>query len=75
MEEFEIVVKIKASDIMMATVLQKGVQNIIDELGEHQDFLIELSDKNKAKAYKNQIIGFSESPIIKNIANRFFKKV
>ncbi|NTW18177.1 MAG: hypothetical protein HGA42_00585 [Nostocales cyanobacterium W4_Combined_metabat2_030] len=70
MATFEVKVLVHAEDIMQATVAQQGVQNILDELEEHQDFLIELSDRNVARKYKNQIMSIINNKLVKAIASK-----
>jgi len=74
MAVFEVKVKVHAEDIMMASVAQKGVQNILDELEEHQSFLIELSDRNVAKRYKAQIMGIINNKLVQSLAGKIFGK-
>lgn len=68
MPQFEVKVKVHASDIMMAGIAQQGAQNVLDELAEHQDFLIELSDRNVARNYKEKIMSVMNNPIVKKLA-------
>lgn len=68
MPQFEIKVKVHAPDIMMAGIAQQGVQNVLNELAEHQDFLIELSDRNVARGYKEKIMSVMNNPIVKKLA-------
>lgn len=52
----------------MAGIAQQGAQNVLDELAEHQDFLIELSDRNVARNYKEKIMSVMNNPIVKKLA-------
>lgn len=71
MAQFEIKVKVHADDIMMAGLAQQGVQNVLDELAEHQTFLIELADRNVARGYKEKIMGVMNNPLVKKLAGAF----
>ena len=68
MAQFEVKVKVHADDILMAGIAQQGIQNVLDELKEHQNFLIDLSDRNVAKGYKDKIMGIMNNPMVKKLA-------
>jgi hypothetical protein len=71
MAKFKVSVMVEAPDVMMAGLATQGVQNVLNELGEHQAFLIELADPIKAKDYKNKIMGLINNPVIKKLAGSF----
>ena len=68
MAQFEVKVKVHADDIIMAGIAQQGIQNVLDELKEHQNFLIDLSDRNVAKGYKDKIMGIMNNPMVQKLA-------
>ena len=63
MKDFEVTIKIKANDVMQSTLIKEGLQNLVDELGEHQTFLVEISDKTVAHAYGKQVKSFLSNKI------------
>ncbi len=71
MKKFNVTVTVEASDVMMAGLAKEGIQNVLDELGEHQYFLIELADPAKAKGYKDKILTLINNPIVKILAGGF----
>ncbi len=71
MAKFEIKVIVEAPDIMMAGMAGQGIQNVINELGEHQAFLIDLSNPQVAKGYKDKLMGLLNNPVIKKLAGTF----
>ena len=70
MPKFKVTVELHATDIMQAQIAKEGVQNVLNELAEHQSFLIELSDASVAHAYKTKIMGIINNPIVKALASK-----
>lgn len=68
MAKFKVSIEVNAPDPMQALVYQQGIQNVVDELAEHQHFLVELSDINVARGYKNKIMGLINNPIVKKLS-------
>ncbi len=71
MAKFKVEISVEATDIMMAQMAGQGIQNVVDELGEHQYFLIELSNRQVAKSYKDKLMSLLNNPIIKKVAANF----
>jgi hypothetical protein len=53
----------------MAGLAKEGIQNVLDELGEHHIFF-ELADPAKAKGYKDKYY-LINNPIVKILAGGF----
>lgn len=70
MPKFKVVVEIESPDIMMAELAAQGIQNVINELGEHQNYLIELADASLARSYKTKILNLINSKIFKSFAGK-----
>jgi hypothetical protein len=71
MAKFKVQIEVDAPDPMQALIYQQGIQNVVDELAEHQHFLVELADVNVARGYKNKIMGLINNPLIKKIGGSF----
>lgn len=71
MTKIKVTVTVNAPDVMMASMMQQGVQNVLDELGENQSFLIELANKQTAKGYKDKLMAMLSNPIVKKLAGTF----
>jgi hypothetical protein len=71
MAKFKVTVEVTAPDVMMAGIAQQGIQNVLNELGEHQSFLVELSDPKVAKSYRDKLMTLLNNPMIKKIAGAF----
>jgi len=68
MKVFEVKVKVQAPDIMKASLMGEGIQNVLAELGaDNQQFLIELADKQVTRNYAGQIIKAINNPVIKKL--------
>lgn len=70
MPKFKVTVELHAADIMQAQIAKQGVQNVLNELAEHQGFLIELSDAQVAHSYKQKIMSIINNPIVKALASK-----
>jgi glycine/serine hydroxymethyltransferase len=68
MKVFEVKVKVQAPDIMKASLMGEGIQNVLAEIGtDNQQFLIDLADKQVTKSYAGQIIKAINNPMIKKL--------
>lgn len=71
MPKFKVTISLDAPDVMMAELAAQGVQNVINELDEHQSFLIQLADAETARDYKNKIMTLVNNPVVKKLAGTF----
>ncbi len=68
MKPFEVKVTVIADDIMQASLMAGGIQNVLNEMGEkNQPFLVELADVQKTKHYTGEVFKYLENPVIKKI--------
>lgn len=67
----KVTIEIEAEDVMIADLIKDGIQNIVNELEPQQlNFLIDLSDKATAQAYKKKLMGVIDNPLVKALATR-----
>ena len=71
MSKFKVTVLVDAPDVMMAGLYQAGIQNVLNELGENQKLLADLSDAREASKYKNMLFKMLENPLVKRLAGSF----
>lgn len=69
----EVKVKVNATDVMVADIMRAGIQNVLNELGEHQAILADLSNPVVAADYRNKLMTIIDNPIVKKMANIFSK--
>lgn len=70
-KQFEVKVKVKANDIIEAEIIREGIQNVLNELGENQAFLIELANPQVARNYHAKLKTIIDNPIVKKLAGSF----
>ena len=71
MSKFKVVVLVDAPDVMMAVLYQVGIQNVLNELGENQKVLADLSDASLASKYKSMLFKMLDNPLVKKLAGSF----
>jgi hypothetical protein len=68
MTEFEVKIKVKAQNFAKASLMAEGVQNVINELGEHnQALLVELADETTTKKYAADVMKWINNPMLRRI--------
>lgn len=69
--QVEIKLKVNAPDVMVAELMRQGAQNVLNELGEHQSILLDLSNPAVAADYRNKLMTIIENPLVKKMAKIF----
>lgn len=66
MNSFEIKLQVFAPDVMKATLIKEGLQNILEELGrENHMFFADFADKKQTKAIAGKVAQGLKNPLLR----------
>jgi hypothetical protein len=71
MAKHRITIEVESTDPMMAGLVEQGLQNISNELGDIEDYLIPLADVQTAKSFNTKIKSMINNPLFKTLAGKF----
>lgn len=71
MARFIVDVEVSAPDVMQAELLRQALQNILNELGEHQSLLTQFSNPSVARDYAIKVQQLAQNPLAQKLLKSF----
>jgi len=71
MARFKVEVEVDSPDIMQAELMRQALQNILNEIGEHQVLLMQFSNPGVAREYAVKVRQLAENPLAQKLLKSF----